>query len=191
MASRKKQISHGHDDSDFEGGDNKQDDDFDEKSGDLSETSEEELSDAESLEEMDEPDKDELVEDTESKAESADHSSCIYKIKSKKKLLQIDDSITDIDLFEEGQSTNRIIVAPDDRITKPILTKYERVRILGDRCEQITLGAKVMLKNYEGLSPREIANQELKNGTIPFIIERHLPSGQIEQWKVNELMIVN
>lgn len=194
MSSRKKQSTRTHlardDDSDFEGDDDKQGD-IEENKENLSETSEEELSEAESLEEMEEPDKDELVEDTESKIESADHPSCIYKIKAKKKLLQIDDALTDIDLFEEESTTNQTIVAPEDRITKPILTKFERVRIIGDRCAQITLGAKPMLKNYEGLSPREIANLELKNKTLPIIIKRQLPSGQIELWKVKELMVVN
>jgi DNA-directed RNA polymerase subunit K/omega len=194
MSSRKKQPIRSRlardDESEFDGDDDKQDD-IEENEENLSETSEEELSEAESLEEMEDLDKDELVEDTDAKVESTDHPSCIYKIKTKKKLLQIDDALTDIDLFEEESSTNQTIVAPEDRITKPILTKFERVRIIGDRCAQITLGAKPMLKNYEGLSPREIANLELKNKTLPIIIQRQLPSGQIELWKVKELMVVN
>lgn len=83
------------------------------------------------------------------------------------------------------------IVKPESRITKPILTVYERVRILAERRQQLASGAKPMIKNYEGLTIKEISNQELKHKVIPFIISRTLPSGVIERWKLNELEIIN
>jgi len=78
-------------------------------------------------------------------------------------------------------------VNPDDRMTKPLLTKYEFVRIYGDRTQQIILGAKPMLKKYKGLSPKEIVLEEIKMKTVPFFIERELPNGNIEKWSLNEL----
>lgn len=82
-------------------------------------------------------------------------------------------------------------VDPKDRITKPILTKYERVRILSERRKQLIQGAKPMIKNIEGLSAVEISNLELKNNVIPFIIVRVLPDGKREKWHLNELTVIN
>jgi len=71
------------------------------------------------------------------------------------------------------------------------LTKYERVRVLGERSKQISLNAKPMIKGVEKLDPKEIAQLELKMGVLPIIIIRTLPTGQKERWKVSELKIVN
>ena len=38
-----------------------------------------------------------------------------------------------------------------ERISASKLTKYEMVRILGERTKQLTMGAKPLIKNYEGL----------------------------------------
>jgi DNA-directed RNA polymerase subunit K/omega len=117
-------------------------------------------------------------------------SSCVYHIKGKKTAQLIEDEIDDLEIFGD-EPTDEGDVPPEERITKPILTKYERVRILGDRRAQLTRGAKPMIMNTEGLDVREIADQELKNGVIPFIIIRRLPSGKRELWKINELKLGN
>ena len=83
------------------------------------------------------------------------------------------------------------IVKPEERVTKPFLTKFERVRLLGDRAKQLSLGAKPMLKNTELLNPKEIARLELEKKVIPLIIERTLPNGKKERWNITELSIVN
>lgn len=74
----------------------------------------------------------------------------------------------------------------EDRQTKPFLTTFERVRILGDRAKQISLGAKPMVSNVAGLDPKEIAKLELKHKTIPFFIVRHLPNKKDEKWSIEE-----
>lgn len=118
--------------------------------------------------------------------------SCIYDIKAKTKKNFHFDYDDDIILNDDEPSVLlHGIIKPEDRITKPFMTKYERVRILGVRCKQLILGAKPLIKKYSHLSPREIANLELKHGVIPFIIIRELPSGLQEHWKVNELKILN
>ena len=73
------------------------------------------------------------------------------------------------------------------RITRNTLTKYEMVRILGERTKQLTMGAKPMVKNYLGIPYDVIAVEELKLGTLPFKIKRTLPNGKYEYWCVNEL----
>tara|TARA_S200000501_G_scaffold249001_1_gene233251 strand:- start:849 stop:1376 length:528 start_codon:yes stop_codon:yes gene_type:complete len=95
--------------------------------------------------------------------------------------------------FENKKILNKdnIYVTDDDRITRPILTKYEYVRILTDRIKQLTLGAKPLLGNINNLSDKEIAIEEIKHKVCPFKIERPLPNGQKEVFKLSELIIKN
>jgi DNA-directed RNA polymerase I, II, and III subunit RPABC2 len=78
-------------------------------------------------------------------------------------------------------------VPDDERITLNKLTKYEMVRVLGIRAQQISVGAKSLVKNIEGKSPIEIAIYELKNKMTPFKIKRPLPNNTYEIWKIKEL----
>jgi len=78
-------------------------------------------------------------------------------------------------------------VPDDERITLSKLTKYEMVRVLGIRAQQISVGAKTLVKNIEGKSPVEIAIYELKNKMTPFKIRRPLPNNTYEIWKIKEL----
>ena len=67
------------------------------------------------------------------------------------------------------------------------MTKYEKNRIIGDRSKQIALGAKPLIKDASHLSSKEIAELELKHNVLPLIIERPLPNGMKERWRVSEL----
>jgi DNA-directed RNA polymerase I, II, and III subunit RPABC2 len=104
-----------------------------------------------------------------------------------KKYVSMEDDINLEEIFADED--NNII--KQDRITKPILTKYEKVRILSTRIKQLAQGAKPMLKNYSGLSSKEMALEELKNKIIPIIIERPVPNVGIEKWKLSELEILD
>ena len=66
-------------------------------------------------------------------------------------------------------------------------TANEMVRILGERTKQLTMGAKPLIKNYEGLNYDKIAEEELKLNMIPYKIKRQLPNGKYEFWTLNEL----
>jgi DNA-directed RNA polymerase subunit K/omega len=77
----------------------------------------------------------------------------------------------------------------NERLTKPVLFKYEKVRLLSSRAKQLAQGAKPMIKNIVGLSPKDIALLELKNKVIPLIIERPVPNSGVERWKLSELEI--
>lgn len=79
------------------------------------------------------------------------------------------------------------MVEPNERISPNRLTKYEMVRILGERTKQLTLGAKPMIKNYQSLSYDRIAEEELKLNMIPYKIKRPLPNGKYEIWTLDEL----
>ena len=75
----------------------------------------------------------------------------------------------------------------ENRITNPRLTRYEMVRIIGERTKQLTMGAKPLVKNYQELTYEEIAIEELKNNMTPFKIKRPLPNNRIEVWNIEEL----
>lgn len=99
----------------------------------------------------------------------------------------------DIDFFnnddssdvQPDQSTN--YVKGEQRITNPRLTRYEMVRIIGERTKQLTMGAKPLVKNFQDLSYEDIAIQELKLNMTPFRIKRPLPNNKIEIWEIKEL----
>ncbi len=85
------------------------------------------------------------------------------------------------------------IVAKEDRITFPYLTKYEKISILGARTQQIMGGAPVMIDIYDlpgnTITPYAIALEELMQKKSPFIIKRPMPNGKIEIWEIKELII--
>jgi len=95
------------------------------------------------------------------------------------------------EIYDEKKEEPSVIVENSERITLPKLTKYEKVRLIGTRAKQLSLGAKVMIKNTSGLNPIEIAKLELQHKMIPMKIKRVLPDNKIEIWKLSELDIDN
>lgn len=78
-------------------------------------------------------------------------------------------------------------------ITSNILTKYEKVKILGLRAEQIQRNAKLYFKYTPEtgiLSPLEMAKKELMEKKLPFMICRKLPNGTKEYWRLDDMMIL-
>ena len=74
----------------------------------------------------------------------------------------------------------------------PFLTKYERTRILGQRAKQIDTGAKSFVKTDNSiLDGYIIAQAELEQKKIPFIIKRPLPNGGFEYWNISDLELIH
>jgi len=83
------------------------------------------------------------------------------------------------------------IIIDDLHKTIPYLTKYERARILGQRAKQIETGAKPLVKIPENIVDSYIiAELELREKKIPFIIKRPMPNGGCEYWKLSDLEIL-
>lgn len=99
----------------------------------------------------------------------------------------------DMDFFNNDDSSDIqpeqsiIYVKGEQRITNPRLTRYEMVRIIGERTKQLTMGAKPLVKNFQDLSYEDIAIQELKLNMTPFKIKRPLPNNKVEIWEIKEL----
>jgi DNA-directed RNA polymerase subunit K/omega len=90
-----------------------------------------------------------------------------------------------------NKNSTEILLEGSNRITFPMMTKYEYVRIIGTRAKQISLGSKKFIKNTDGMSPKNVAILELKNKICPFKIKRPLPGNRYEIWSISELEIPN
>jgi DNA-directed RNA polymerase subunit K/omega len=76
--------------------------------------------------------------------------------------------------------------------TLPYLTKYEKTRIVGYRAKQINSGAKAFVKVPEHIMDGYlIAEMELKQKRIPFILRRPIPGGGCEYWNIKDLELVS
>jgi DNA-directed RNA polymerase I, II, and III subunit RPABC2 len=75
--------------------------------------------------------------------------------------------------------------------TNPILSKYEKTKVLGQRTKQLNNGAKPLIKLNENIIDSYIiAEMELKEKVIPFIIRRPLANGASEYWTLQDLEIL-
>ena len=67
------------------------------------------------------------------------------------------------------------------------LNKFERVRIIGYRAEQLAMGAQPMV-NIDGMDDAlEIAEKEFEENVIPFIIQRNYPNNIVTKTPIKEL----
>lgn len=99
--------------------------------------------------------------------------------------------------FEEVKMLSNVVRDKNNNIidplhkTIPIMTKFEKSRILGQRAKQIDSGAMPFVKvDKTIIDGYLIALKELEEKKIPFIIKRPLPNGGFEYWNVNDLELV-
>lgn len=104
---------------------------------------------------------------------------------------------TKIHNFDEILSMTKIIrdkknvIIDELHKTIPILTKYEKTRILGERTKQINNGSKPFIDvENDIIDGYLVAIKELEAKKIPFIIRRPLPSGGSEYWHLKDLEII-
>ncbi len=70
---------------------------------------------------------------------------------------------------------NQILIGP------PMLTRFEKARIMGARTLQLSLGAPVFIEIPKNATTSlEIAMEELKQRMIPIVIKRTLPNGDYQ-----------
>ena len=97
----------------------------------------------------------------------------------------------DLEFIEVGeQNVKEMASQPSkERVTTRFLTKYEKARIIGARALQISKNAPIMVEPKLGeWDPLKIAEKELLERKIPFIIRRYLPDESYEDWRVDELI---
>lgn len=95
-----------------------------------------------------------------------------------------------IDIDDDNIAVDKIVIVENSkRISKNKMTRYEFVRIIGERTKQLTMGAKPLIKQSklsEDFSYTEIAIEELKLNAIPFKIRRPVKD-HYEIWSIEEL----
>ena len=70
------------------------------------------------------------------------------------------------------------------------MTKYEKAWVIGARVLQISKNALILVNFNPGESDLIlIAEKELRESKIPFIIRRFLPDVSYEDWSVKELKL--
>ena len=88
-----------------------------------------------------------------------------------------------VDIIEHSE----FVINKNERKTNPILTKYEKARILGIRAIQISKGAKPTVNIGNLHDALKIAEKEFNEGSIPLIVRRYMPDGTYEDWPLKDL----
>ena len=97
----------------------------------------------------------------------------------------------------EVESLVRVVRNADGMIvdgihkTMPFLTKYEKTRILGQRAKQLNQGAQPVIPiDKKIIDGYLIAQLELQQKALPFIIRRPLQGGKSEYWRLADLELI-
>ena len=81
------------------------------------------------------------------------------------------------------------------RVTREYFTRYEHSALLATRAQQLAEGAKPLI-SLEGMKPSDplfvwiVAQKEIEQRKLPFIIRRQLPNGTSEYWSAQELELI-
>lgn len=87
---------------------------------------------------------------------------------------------------------------PNHNTTTNRLTRYEKAKILGMRMEQLARGAPPLVDPLPKPPPdmggptalvRLIAEQELQERKLPYMVQRRLPNGSREFWRLCDMFI--
>lgn len=78
------------------------------------------------------------------------------------------------------------------RVSEPYFTKYEYTTLLSCRAQQLAEGANplVPLTDFNTNDPKfiwKVAEREILERKLPYIVRRSLPNGNVEFWSVSEL----
>ena len=93
-------------------------------------------------------------------------------------------------IFDHAPDSGKAITG-EARTTTPFLTKYEKARVIGARALQISKNAPILVNPQDETDPILIAEKELREHKIPFIIRRFLPDGSYEDWAVKDLKLTD
>lgn len=143
--------------------------------------------------------------DTKNEADAIELEDNDYTIENNDDIRQFDDTLKYMEIyhpedihvsFDEMYKLSLIkrnengIIVDDNHKTFPILSKYEKTKLIGLRVTQINKGSEPYVTSKSILDPSLIAERELKEKKIPFIIKRPLPNGKYEFWNVKDLEVI-
>jgi len=97
----------------------------------------------------------------------------------------------EVKMMATVQRNDKGIIIDELHKTIPILTKYEKTRIIGLRAKQINAGAIPFIEpTKDMMTGYLIAKKEVEEKKTPFIIRRPLPNGGSEYWHLRDLEIL-
>lgn len=88
---------------------------------------------------------------------------------------------------------------PKKNVSKNFMTLYEKTAIMSMRMQElangapsyIDIGARADLKGLRGNAIlRKIAEEELRAKMLPMFINRKMPNGKVEYWRLEDLIIM-
>ena len=94
-------------------------------------------------------------------------------------------------IIEDDKNGGGKAIPDQNKTTTPFLTKYEKARVIGARALQISKNAPILVNTENETDPILIAEKELREHKIPFIIRRFLPDGSYEDWAVKDLKLTD
>lgn len=79
-----------------------------------------------------------------------------------------------------------------EKVSKPIMTKYEFDQIISLRANQLALGSPAFINIAEmtiksNMEFRKVALRELQEGKLPYILKRPLPNNRFEYYRIRDL----
>ncbi len=98
-----------------------------------------------------------------------------------------DDLLEDDEIYEKKKKKK---IYNKNRISRPILTIYEKTRLLSIRIKQLNDGAEPLVDTSDCKNTIEIAEKELYLKKMPLSIERPLVNNQYEIFDLSELIII-
>jgi len=111
------------------------------------------------------------------------------KIKNKHPVKK--NNVLSTELFNDEELDYRTILMNYDftkNITKPKITKYEKALLVGKRAKQLEEGANPNVKVLAGQSMIDVAEEELRQRLMPFMIKR--PIGNLyEYWRLKDMEV--
>lgn len=97
----------------------------------------------------------------------------------------------ELSLLTKVTTNNDGIIVDKMHRTLPILTKFEKTKILGIRTKQLNNNSRPYISGSENIKSNYlIAIEELQQKKLPFIIKRPLPNNTYEYWKLSNLEII-
>ena len=100
--------------------------------------------------------------------------------------------------YNEIESLCKIVRNSDGDIVDELhktqcwISKYEYTRIIGQRTKQLNQGVKPFINVPSNIINNDIiAEMEMKEKKLPFIIRRPLPNGGSEFWKLKDLELIS
>ena len=113
-----------------------------------------------------------------------------YILKKHPEIIQ--KNYNEIEVLTRIQRNSENMIIDENHQTIPILTKYEKTKVLGMRIKQLNHGSDPYIKTGKNiLDSYVIALEELNQKKLPFIIARPLNKDKTEYWNINDLELIH